>query len=119
MKKHLLASALLFFSFVVQTTASAQTSLAPDQNPAFAVSRDKYLRLADSMNAWHGTTFQQTYKAFDWYENKMERKEQRRQFRREIRSERARNYNNYYSYPGYQRYRGHNPYYRPRYFRWF
>lgn len=93
--------------------ASAQS--VPDQNPAFAVSRDKYLRMADSLTRWHSTTAQNTYKAYDWYEAREERRQARRQNRYDVRLARAQNryrnwnYNPYYDnyFPSY--------YYSPRY----
>jgi hypothetical protein len=71
--------------------AMAQTELAPDQNPNFAVSRAKYMKVADSTNAWQGTTSQQTYKAIDFLADRAEARANRRAFRQELRMERARN----------------------------
>lgn len=106
MYKVLLTTALLTaWGF---TTVNAQETLAVDQNPAFAVSRAKYMAVADSINQWHGITHQQTYKAFDWYEQKMERRNDRRQFRRDLRMERAKR-------SGYYRYNGNRSYYNPYY----
>ncbi|GAB4093427.1 hypothetical protein [Flaviaesturariibacter terrae] len=87
----LLASAPAF-------AASAQS--VPDQNPNFAVSRDKYLKVADSVTRWHSTTMQNTYKAYDWYEAREERRSARRENRQAVRLVRAQrsrwNYNPYY-----------------------
>src|SRR5215211_5142548 len=117
MKKTLHTSALVLFSFLF-TGAFAQTTFLADQNPNYSVSREKYMRMADSINQWHGTTVQQTYKAFDWYENKQERRHNREQFRRELRLEMARGY--YPDYYNHYNYRYRN-YYRPHYrgFWWF
>lgn len=95
----------LHFIFLLVMSASvpaaAQTgTLLPDQNPNFEISRAKYMQMADSINKWHATTQQNTYKAPDWYERKIESRNQRRAFRRELRLERARN-NNFYNYPNY------------------
>lgn len=101
--------------------ALAQAQLAPDQNPDFAVSRDKYMKIADSLNSWHSTTFQETYKAIDWLADRKQARADRREFRRQLRLERAAWYgdyyydNNYYynAYP----YRGYRRgYYNNRYY---
>lgn len=102
------------------TGAFAQTGLAPDQNPNFYQSRDKYMRLADSLTSYHSTTVHDTYDAIDYLEDKREAREQRRQFRRELRMERARNggyyyYDNYYT-PYY--YNNYTPYRSYRYYRY-
>lgn len=62
------------------TTAQAQTSaLLPDQNPRYLEAQQKYGIAADSLSRDQGTTVQDTYKAYDWYEAR----EERRQLRRE------------------------------------
>lgn len=95
----------------------AAQQLAPDQNPAYKVSADKYKaaqeKTPDNMN----TTVQNTYKAYDFRVAKEEKKAARRE---ENRRERYysynrfgygapyQNYNNYYSpypYPSYYGYR--------------
>ncbi|WP_315818959.1 hypothetical protein [Paraflavitalea speifideaquila] len=69
------------------------------------VSQARYMQMADSINSWHGTTVQDTYKAIDYLEDKRELRANRKAWRRELRMERARNsgwYNGYYnnySYP--------------------
>jgi hypothetical protein len=114
MKKLLRTSAPLLALFFAGI-ASAQ-SPDPDQNPNYAVSRDKYMKLADSVNQWHSTTIQQTYKAYDWYDARMERREKDRQFRRDLRL--LRNSNYYRPYYNYRPY--HHPYrsYAPWGFWW-
>ena len=114
-----LLHALRTITFVgITFTAAAQTNLAPDQNPNYQASRDKYMLMADSINAWHSTTPQQTYKAIDYLADKQAAKDQRRAFRQELRLERARNSRNY----GYRNY--YYPYtharysYYPRYNAW-
>jgi len=110
---------------VAASNVSAQTALAPDQNPNYTVSRDKYLRMADSINAWHGTTPQETYRAIDYLEDKRIARQERIAFRRELRLARARNgwsdyYNNgyYYNGGGYNRpYYNSYPYYYNNYHR--
>jgi len=65
---------ILLFSLVVFGSVHAQTQLANDQNPNYLVGQQKYLQLNDSMQAYMNVTEQNTYKAYDWYEAKMERK---------------------------------------------
>lgn len=115
----LLLHALSTITFVgVITTAAAQTGLAPDQNPNYQASRDKYMQVADSINAWHSTTAQQTYKAIDYLADKQAAKDQRRAFRQELRLERARHHR-YYSYGNYRPYtQVRYAYYHPRYNTW-
>lgn len=50
-----------------------------DQNPRYQESRAKYIELADSLNRDQGTTVQQTYKAYDWYEAREDRRKLRRE----------------------------------------
>lgn len=101
MKRILLAALLLT---VAAFTATAQTDLAPDQNPNYKISLQKYTQIKDSLQSNMNTTVQQTYKAYDWYEAKMERKQQRREARYERRRLNAMyGYNNfgYYNNWGY------------------
>ncbi len=117
MKKNLLpfisTAAVLFCSYI----AVAQTDLAPNQNPNYAVSRAKYMQIADSLNEWHSTTQQEMYKAIDWLADRKEARADRREFRRQLRMERARwiDYGNYYN-DGYyfqnNYYRNYNNSYR-------
>lgn len=95
-------------------TLTAQSNLAPDQNPDFASSRDKYMKIADSVNQWHGTTIQQTYKAFDWYEHKQELRNDRLQFRRQLRLQRNYYYYRPYSNRSYYQNNSRNYYHRNR-----
>jgi len=76
-----------------------QASLVQDQNPRYEVARAKYMNMSDSLTRDQGTTVQNAYKAYDWYEAR----EERRKLRRE------RNYeSSLYSYPYYG-----NSYYYP------
>ncbi|WEK19377.1 MAG: hypothetical protein P0Y49_21620 [Candidatus Pedobacter colombiensis] len=50
-----------------------------DQNPRYQESRAKYLKLTDSLNRDQGSTVQDTYKAYDWYEAREERRKLRRE----------------------------------------
>lgn len=114
MKKMLLPVLSLL---LVSVMANAQTELAPDQNPNYAVSRDKYMQMADSLNQWHSTTLQNTYQAIDFMADKERARNERREFRQQLRLERAR-WNNYnYRNDGYFNspydYRNNNSYYSP------
>lgn len=96
------------------TSIKAQSGPVADQNPNYAVSRDRYMKMSDSINTWHSTTVQQTYKAIDYLEDKREQRIERKAFHREMRLAAVRNgwyYNNYYS-PDYNTsfYRPYNNY---------
>ena len=80
----------------------AQEQLAPDQNPNYAVSRARYMGLADSLTALHGTTLQETYKAIDWMADRAEARADRRAFRRQLRLARAAYWYDGYQYPNYR-----------------
>lgn len=123
MKKMLLPVLSLL---LVSVMANAQTELAPDQNPNYVVSRDKYMQMADSLNQWHSTTLQNTYQAIDFMADKERARNDRREFRQQLRLERAR-WNNYnYRSDGYFNspydYSNNNSYYSPygnnRPYRW-
>ena len=111
MKKNLFTLfVMLSFSLIV----SAQNDLAPDQNPNYAISRDKYMRLSDSVNRWHSTTLQNTYHAIDWVADRAKAREDRRDFRQQLRLERARwNGYDYRSDGYYNSYYNNNNYYSP------
>jgi len=111
---------LLFLAGCFSLSLSAQ-ELAANQNPNFAISRAKYMKVADSLTRWHSTTSQETYKAIDYLADKQEFRNTRRQFRRALRMERARNSGYYddYSYPYYNNSGWYNGYSsRPYYNRW-
>ncbi|RYZ22262.1 MAG: hypothetical protein EOO16_09820 [Chitinophagaceae bacterium] len=105
-------SLLILLAASLSLSAAAQSE--PDQNPQFAVSREKYLKIADSLNRWHATTLQNTYKAYDWYEARAERRDSRRNNRQAVRLARAQRQSYYdpyaYSNPYY-----YNPYYNNSY----
>lgn len=79
------------------------------QNPNFEESLDYYMGISDSLIQNMGTTVQNTYKAYDWYEAREERKAQRRAYRHEERMNRSYymdyDYPNYNYYPSYYNYR--------------
>ncbi|WEK36937.1 MAG: hypothetical protein P0Y53_05430 [Candidatus Pseudobacter hemicellulosilyticus] len=109
MKKNLLLSLGALLALFVASTAGAQ-DLAPNQNPQYMFSQQKYIRMMDSINTWHGTTPQETYKAIDFLADKREARELRKASRRELRLERARyggwNNNDYYNNSGFYGYYG-------------
>src|SRR5689334_22377578 len=96
----------LFFFLIIATFGAGAQDLVANQNPNYQVSRDKYMQIADSVNAYHSTTVQDTYKAIDFLADRREAREQRRAWRHELRMERAR-------YGGY--YYGYDDYYTPYY----
>lgn len=108
MKSILLAASLIAVSAL---TSRAQDNSLAQQNPSYMVSQARYMKMADSINSWHGTTIQDTYKAIDYLQDKREARANRRAWRHELRMERARNsgwynngyYNDYY-YPSYNGY---------------
>jgi hypothetical protein len=107
-RKLIIIAGLLLGSFYSGIVNAQQTNLAPDQNPRYLESQYKYARIADTLNSLHGTTVQNTYKAYDWYEAKMERRRQNREWRHEERM------NGYYDYSpswGYSGYGGYGNYY--------
>lgn len=77
-------------------------SLLPDQNPRFAESVNKYSKIADSLTRSQGTTVQQTYKAYDWYEAREERRQLRRERNHQYSFSMGLGYGNPWYYPGYR-----------------
>jgi hypothetical protein len=116
MKRNILYYSFLLTMLLTGFTGMAQNTLVQDQNPRYQESRDKYMSMSDSINTWHSTTYQDTYKAIDFLVDRREARAERRNFRREIRLARAQNYRYYddyndYYYPQYRNY--NNNYYRP------
>jgi hypothetical protein len=114
MKKNLFLLPCLVATMLLSNVAFAQTVLAPDQNPGYAVSRAKYMQLADSTTDWQSTTQHEMYKAIDWLADRAEARADRREFRRQLRMERARwiDYNSGYYLPGNYYNRNHQSYNR-------
>jgi hypothetical protein len=84
---------LIFTLSIIAGAFSAMSQdLAPDQNPNYKVSMDKYASNQLSLQTTNNTTIQETYKAYDFSQAKAERKAERRNFRRESRL--FNNYNN-------------------------
>jgi hypothetical protein len=90
MKKNYTLLLLLAVGFTTNILAQTNNVVA-DQNPNYMVSQAKYMQMADSINQLHGTTLQNTYKAYDWYQAKQERRNDRITFRRQLRLERVKN----------------------------
>jgi len=106
MKRKLIITALLSVSFFATKVLAQQAPLAPDQNPRFHDSANKDRIVADSLNRSQGTTVQNTYKAYDWYQAREERRQQRREWRHQERM-----YGGYYNYtPGWSVFSGYSPY---------
>lgn len=61
------------------TSNAQQAGLVQDQNPRYEEARARYMNKADSLTSTQGTTIQNTYKAYDWYEAREERRKQRRE----------------------------------------
>jgi len=86
MKRNLvILAALLAGSFYSYSAKAQQGPLVQDQNPRHMESERKYARVADTLNCEHGTTIQNTYKAYDWYEARQEQRQQNRAWRHEER----------------------------------
>jgi hypothetical protein len=75
-----IACCLLGLGFNLDSSAQ-QAGLVTDQNPRYENSRAKYMNVADSLTRNQGSTIQQTYKAYDWYEAREERRKLRRETR--------------------------------------
>ncbi|MFZ1528868.1 MAG: hypothetical protein WAT19_08960 [Ferruginibacter sp.] len=112
MNKTLLFAILLFSVFNLKAQDAA---LAPDQNPRYKESLDKYVASKDELQKTNNTTVQDTYKAYDWYQAKMDRRQDRINYRRQMNLYRRNNYypyDNYYN--GYDHYRNNNYRYNNR-----
>lgn len=102
LKRILLPGLATMLCLTVTIAASAQT-LLPDQNPRYRESLLTYLLKEDSLTIHEGTTVQQTYKAYQYFEAKQERKDQRRQWRQDRRVIRNTGYWGDYTYNDYTR----------------
>ncbi|SEW37281.1 hypothetical protein [Chitinophaga arvensicola] len=76
----------------------AQDALQADQNVHYKVSRDKYLANSSYLTRDQGTTVQQTYKAYQYFEAKAEARQQRRQWRQDRRMARNTWYDESFGY---------------------
>ncbi|MBS0031862.1 hypothetical protein ACTJJ0_31375 [Chitinophaga sp. 22321] len=118
--KRILQPGLATLFLVAATTCIQAQALLPDQNPRYRESMNAYLFKADSLTRNEGTTLQQTYHAYQYFEAKQALKEQRRQWRQDRRMARSSYWNDYtyndyavgynrpygYSYPTYGHYPG-------------
>lgn len=102
--KKLFTLLMLFFTGTIFLHAQAVTE--PDQNPNYGQSMHKYMGSKDSLLAYANTTIDQSYKAYDFYEARLERKQLRRDRRYNIRMTRAEN--SYYPSYNYGNYGGYN-----------
>ncbi|MES2003722.1 MAG: hypothetical protein V4450_04315 [Bacteroidota bacterium] len=106
--------AALFICIISASFAQQTNQLAPDQNPNYMISQQKYMNQKDSLLSWENTTIQSTYKAYDWREARDERRSERRLYRRQS----AYYQNPFYSSPsinyGWNNY-GYNSYYNNNY----
>lgn len=99
---------LLILSLITFSGINAQET--SNQNPSYKQSMDYYMKHKDELLAAMNTTPQETYKAFDWYQNRMEKRQQRRDARNERRLARAMAPTYYYQNPRYRNYRYYNNY---------
>ncbi|SEO11650.1 hypothetical protein [Mucilaginibacter sp. OK283] len=83
--KIIIAAVAVFGSLYSGAVRAQQTALLADQNPRYKESQAKYARAADSLTSLQGTTIQDTYKAYDWYEAKLERRRQNHEWRHQER----------------------------------
>ncbi|QNL48884.1 hypothetical protein H8S90_19310 [Olivibacter sp. SDN3] len=72
---------LLMVLFLFVSLGYTQDKNLSDQNPRHYKSAEKYLIISDSLLRTQGTTVQQTYKAYDWYTARQERRALRKERR--------------------------------------
>ncbi len=99
--RRLISLALLTTLIVGSKVITAQEDLAPDQNPNYKKSQEKYMAKKDSLTKNEGTTVQATYKAIDDTQIKQEQKDLRRSNRQDRRLARINNRRYYYRSPYY------------------
>lgn len=123
---------VLAIIFIGSTVVKAQVELAPDQNPNYQKSQEKYMAKKEELTKNEGTTVHATYKAIDDMQIKQEQKDLRKSNRQDRRLARINNngyyygsaynnnsnypyygYNNFNSYPNYFPNNYYNNYYRP------
>lgn len=86
---------------ISSTVTKAQEELAPDQNPNYRRSMEKYIAEKDELLKNQGKTIQATYKAIDDMQLKQERKALRKSNRQERRLARINNRGYFYNSPYY------------------
>ena len=77
---------LLLSLFIITTgafSAANAQELAPDQNPNYSTSLEKYKGLHDNLQTTMNTTVQDTYKAYDWRVARNERRAENRGYSRQ------------------------------------
>lgn len=101
---------------MIASFGSVAQELAPDQNPNYMRSAQKYADRAETLTATQSTTIQETYEAYDWREAKAEAKQERIDRRFELRKMRIESRNNRFCQPFNRRgwYYG-NGFYHPGY----
>lgn len=90
-------SFIVCMALVLNSQAQTKQDLVADQNPRYKESLQKYAPMADSLTRSLGTTTQNTYKAYDFYEARLARRAQRREWRHLENMNRPLLYNNYWS----------------------
>lgn len=74
----------IILSFLISgmTVLAQESAKIADQNPDYKKSENKYTKGQEKTLQGMNTTEQKTYKAYDWSENKAEKKQERVDFRR-------------------------------------
>ena len=115
MKAKIITWSILAFTTFSLNVNAQQASLAPDQNPRNEEAFARYSMQSDSLTRTQGTTVQNTYKAYDWYESREERRKLRRErsYQYGFYASPYYNYNNsflspYYGGFGFNRWSGRN-----------
>lgn len=117
-KTNQMKTSILILAMVGVYSLKAQnTVLAPDQNPNYMKSQEKYMAKKDELIASEGETIQQTYVAIDEFQKNKKARIARRHQRQEWRQDRrmARIQNGYYGYGYYNPYGYNNGYYNGNY----
>ncbi|MFY7964614.1 MAG: hypothetical protein ACOVO1_06935 [Chitinophagaceae bacterium] len=100
-------SLLTIAFFMLCSLVNAQD--VPNQNPNYKQSMDYYMKHKDELIKSMNITPQETYKAFDWYQNKLDRRQARRDNRFQIRLARASSPTFFrYQNPRFRNYRNFN-----------
>ncbi len=115
-------TAIILAMVGVYTLKAQNTTLAPDQNPNYMKSQEKYMAKRDELIASEGETIQQTYVAIDEFQKnkkaRLARRAQRQSWRQDRRMARIQNgygYRRYSYYAPYGGYYGNNGYYNGNY----
>lgn len=112
--KNIYVLLVLFFAGISAACAQQPDfyQVNTDQNPHYMQSQQKYMLAKDSLLAYSNATAQDTYKAYDFYEARQERRALRRERRYNVRMTSAQ-YSCYPAY-GYGNY-GYTPWYNGLY----